>query len=183
VSGCLYAVRRSAYRPIAPALISDFVVALRVRELGLKTVLEPAALCYEKTLDRAGRELSMRVRVAIRSIHALVVERRILNPLKYGMFAWQVWSHKVLRYASPFFIVLCFAATLALYRNPWYAAFAVAQSLFVGVGAIGFLLEARSTRMGVLRKPYYFLLTNLASFIAVLRYARGERIVTWTPVR
>jgi cellulose synthase/poly-beta-1,6-N-acetylglucosamine synthase-like glycosyltransferase len=183
VSGCLYAVRRSAYRPIAPTLISDFVVALQVREHGLKTVLEPAAACYENTLDHAGGELAMRVRVAIRSIHALVVERRVLNPLRYGLFAWQVWSHKVLRYASPFFILLCFLATVALYRDPRYLAFAIAQFLFVAIGTIGFLLDPRTPHIGVLRKPYYFLLTNLASFIAVLRYARGDRIVTWTPVR
>ena len=183
VSGCLYAVRRSAYRPIAPTLISDFVVALQVRERGLKTVLEPAAVCYEKTLDRARGELSMRVRVAIRSIHALVVERRILNPLRYKMFAWQVWSHKVLRYASPFFILLCFFATLTLYRDAWYFAFAIAQCLFAVVGAMGFLLDSRSAGLGFIGKPYYFVLTNLASFIAVLRYARGDRVVTWTPVR
>jgi len=125
----------------------------------------------------------MRVRVAIRSIHALVVERRILNPLRYGMFAWQVWSHKVLRYASPFFILLCFLATLILYRDPWYFAFAVVQCLFAIVGAMGFLLDSHTARVGFLRKPYYFVLTNLASLIAVLRYARGDRIVTWTPVR
>jgi hypothetical protein len=35
----------------------------------------------------------------------------------------------------------------------------------------------------MLGKPYYFLLTNVASLIAVLRYARGERISVWKPVR
>src|SRR6202050_1176701 len=101
VSGCLYAVRKSAYRPIDPELISDFVIAMRMREQGLRTVLAPDAVCFEETLENGGHELSMRVRVAIRSLNALVRERKFLNPLKYGRFAWQLWSHKVLRYASP----------------------------------------------------------------------------------
>ncbi len=96
VSGCLYAVRRSVYRPIDPDLISDFVVAMKMQEQGLRTVLAPDAICFEATLDRGSQELSMRVRVAIRSLNALVRERRFLNPLKYGRFAWQLWSHKVL---------------------------------------------------------------------------------------
>jgi len=52
-TGCLYAVRRSAYVPIDPALISDFVIAMRMREQGLRTVLGENALCFEHTLDRA----------------------------------------------------------------------------------------------------------------------------------
>jgi cellulose synthase/poly-beta-1,6-N-acetylglucosamine synthase-like glycosyltransferase len=71
VSGCLYAVRRSAYRAIAPELISDFVIAMVVREQGLRTILEPDATCYEQTLDHPDRELSMRVRVGMRSLTAL----------------------------------------------------------------------------------------------------------------
>ena len=70
VSGCLYAVRSSAYVPIDPTLISDFVIAMRMREQGLRTVLAANAMCFEHTLDRGSRELAMRVRVAVRSLHA-----------------------------------------------------------------------------------------------------------------
>ena len=94
VSGCFYAVRRSAYRPIDPALISDFVIAMNMREQGLRTVLAPDATCYEETLGQGGHELAMRVRVALRSLNALVRQRRFLNPFHYGRFAWQLWSHK-----------------------------------------------------------------------------------------
>jgi len=181
VSGCLYAVRRSAYRPIAPELISDFVIALHLHELGLRTVLEPAAVCFEETLAHAGQELSMRVRVAVRSINALVAERRLLNPLRYGRFAWQLWSHKVLRYASPLFWSAALGTSLALAANPLYLTLFALQIVLIAAGIAGFLLQAR--RPGLLTKPYYFLLTNVASLLAILRYLAGERIVTWKPIR
>jgi cellulose synthase/poly-beta-1,6-N-acetylglucosamine synthase-like glycosyltransferase len=183
VSGCLYAVRRSAYRPIAPELISDFVIAMRLRELGLRTVLEPAAICFEGTLEQTGQELSMRVRVAVRSIGALVAERRLLNPFHYGRFAWQLWSHKVLRYGSPFLWLVALGTSLALAASPLYLGLFALQLLLIAAGIAGFLLHARAQRTGLLTKPYYFLLTNLASFLAILRYLKGERIVTWKPVR
>ena len=181
VSGCLYAVRRSAYRPIAPELISDFVIALHLREQGLRTVLEPAAVCFEETLAHAGQELSMRVRVAVRSINALVAERRLLNPLRYGRFAWQLWSHKVLRYASPLFWFAALGTSLALAANPLYMTLFALQIVLIAAGVAGFLLQAR--RPGLLTKPYYFLLTNVASLLAILRYLKGERIVAWKPIR
>lgn len=184
VSGCLYAVRHSAYRAINPGLISDFVVSMKMREQSLRTVLAADAVCYEETLNRGAHELSMRVRVAIRSINALVCERRFLNPWRYGIFAWQLWSHKVLRYASPFLWLVALGTNLALApRHPLYGALVVCQSAVILAGIMGFALHSRLAKLGMLSRPYYFLLTNLASFIAAVRYAKGERMVTWKPVR
>jgi cellulose synthase/poly-beta-1,6-N-acetylglucosamine synthase-like glycosyltransferase len=184
VSGCLYAVRRSAYRAINPSLISDFVISMKMREQGLRTVLAADAVCYEETLTRGTHELSMRVRVAIRSINALICERRFLNPWRYGIFAWQLWSHKLLRYASPFLWLIALGANLALApKHPLYVAFLVCQLAVIVAGIMGFALQSRLAKLGLLSRPYYFLLTNMASFIAALRYARGERMVTWKPVR
>lgn len=180
VSGCLYAVRRSVYCPIAPDLISDFVIAMRMRDQGLRTVLERRAVCYEGTLERSRQELSMRVRVALRSINAIVSERRFLNPFRDPAFAWRLWSHKLLRYATPYCLLLVLAASVVLDREPFYRLALLAQGLLVVVGITGFVLRGR---LGLLTKPYYFLLTNLASIIATVRYLRGERIVTWNPVR
>lgn len=183
VSGCLYAVRRSAYRPISPALISDFVIAMRMREQGLRTVLDGRALCFEETLDRSGQELSMRVRVALRSINALVSEGRFLNPWMDPLYAWQLWSHKLLRYASPYCILVTLGACLVLATSPLYRLALLAELTLIMAGAAGFLLQLGARRMGVLSKPYYFLLTNLASIIATVRFVRGERMVTWSPIR
>jgi cellulose synthase/poly-beta-1,6-N-acetylglucosamine synthase-like glycosyltransferase len=183
VSGCFYGVRKCAYRPIDPRSISDFVIAMRMREQGLRTILEKRAVCFEETLDRSDKELPMRVRVALRSITALVSERRFLNPFVDLQFAWQLWSHKVLRYASPYCLLVMIGACVLLVAEPLYQAALVAMSALFAAGVAGFVLQLSARRMGFLGKPYYFLLTNLASMIATLRYAKGERMTTWTPVR
>jgi cellulose synthase/poly-beta-1,6-N-acetylglucosamine synthase-like glycosyltransferase len=186
VSGCLYAVRRSAYRSIDPELISDFVIAMRMQEQGLRTVLAPNAVCFETTLENGALELSMRVRVAIRSLNALVQERQFLNPLNYGRFAWQLWSHKLLRYASPILWLGALTANVALAAGPSAFAF---QALLAGqltlilAGAAGFFVQGKGRNLGLLGRPYYLLLTNAASLIATLRYLRGERMVIWKPIR
>jgi cellulose synthase/poly-beta-1,6-N-acetylglucosamine synthase-like glycosyltransferase len=184
VSGCLYAVRRAAYRTINPGLISDFVISMKMREQLLRTVLAPDAICYEETLNRGTEEMSMRVRVAIRSINALMSEYRFLNPWRYGLFAWQLWSHKLLRYASPFLWLIAIGANLALaVKHPIYTLLLACQIAVVVAGAAGFVLHSRLAKLGVLSQPYYFLLTNVASFLAAFRYLRGERMVTWKPLR
>ncbi len=186
VSGCLYAVRKEAYRTIHPTLISDFVVAMKMQEQHLRTILAPNATCFEATLERGNLELSMRVRVAIRSLNALMRERRFLNPFKYGRFAWQLWSHKVLRYASPLFWLGALAANFTLVAaEPYspYLALLAAQAALLVAGIVGFLLQGGRRELGLFGQPYYFLLANLAALIATLRYVRGERMVTWKPIR
>ncbi|GAB3356795.1 glycosyltransferase family 2 protein [Lysobacter tyrosinilyticus] len=183
VSGCLYALRRETYRPISPELISDFVTAMVVREQGLRTVLEPEAVCYEDTLDRPDRELSMRVRVGVRSLVALAAQKRFLNPFRFGVFALQLWSHKLLRYLSPVFWLIAFAANVVLALQGEYLWLLFMQLALLLSGAIGFtpLREMGNSRL--LSKPYYFLLTNLASAVSLFRFLQGERMVTWTPLR
>jgi cellulose synthase/poly-beta-1,6-N-acetylglucosamine synthase-like glycosyltransferase len=183
VSGCLYAVRRSAYVPIDPALISDFVVAMKMREQGLRTVLAADAMCFEQTLDRGSRELAMRVRVAVRSLNALIHERRFLNPWRYGSLAWALWSHKVLRYASPVLWMAALAANIRLAGHMGYRVLFITQCALILAGVLGFFLQARRSTLGILGQPYYFLLTNVASLIATLRYLKGDRMVTWKPLR
>jgi cellulose synthase/poly-beta-1,6-N-acetylglucosamine synthase-like glycosyltransferase len=184
VSGCLYAVRKSAYRPIDPDLISDFAIAMKMREQRLLTILAADACCFESTLATASRELAMRVRVAVRSLHALVRERRFLNPIDHGRFAWELWSHKVLRYASPLLWIASLGANvlLATHANIYVYLLAL-QIVLIGTGTAGFALQNRRKQLGWLSRPYYLLLTNAASLIATIRYLRGERMVVWTPVR
>lgn len=183
VSGCLYGVRRSAYRPIAPDLISDFVVAMVVREQGLRTVLEPAATCYEDTLDRPDRELSMRVRVTLRSLVAIASQRRFLDPLRFGAFAWQLWSHKLLRYLSPVFCLAALLANIALALQGRHELLLALQLIAITAGLLGFLRLRMLEKSRIFAQPYYFLLTNLASAISIVRFLRGEKVVTWTPLR
>ena len=125
----------------------------------------------------------MRTRVAARSINALVVEWRFLNPVKYGLFAWQLWSHKVLRYASPLLWLIAIGANISLAGQTPYLVLLLAQFALIAAGAMGFLLQQSGYKLRLLAQPYYFLLTNVASLIATLRYLQGERMVTWTPIR
>jgi cellulose synthase/poly-beta-1,6-N-acetylglucosamine synthase-like glycosyltransferase len=182
VSGCLYAVRKSAYRDMSPSLISDFVIALIMQEQKLRTVLEVNGICREDTLAKSKQELGMRVRVAIRSITALVSKANCLNPFRFGLFALQLWSHKTLRYLSPVIWIVLLVANLRLIHVHWIYQLALAAQLAVIIaGVAGWLWH--SQKLAALAKPYYFLLTNVASMIAILRYLRGDRVTVWRTVR
>jgi hypothetical protein len=64
-----------------------------------------------------------------------------------------------------------------------YLLLLLGQTVLLVSGAVGFLLQGTHRELGLFGRPYYFLLTNVASFIATLRYLKGERMITWKPIR
>ncbi|MGH8522696.1 MAG: glycosyltransferase family 2 protein [Gammaproteobacteria bacterium] len=183
VSGCFYGVRKGLYEKIPPNLISDFTIALVTYEKGFRVVYEEGAQSFEETLEDSDSELSMRVRVAVRTYAALWAKRHLLNPFRYGLFAFQLISHKVLRYAVSAFLVTLFLANIALMGRPTYQATFLLQAGFYLGALAGYRSQRQGSRRGFLDKPYYFALANLAAVIALFRFLCGDHMVTWTPMR
>jgi hypothetical protein len=92
-SGCLYAVKRSAYRPMYAEACSDFLICTKIYEQNLRSVYEPNAVCTEETNRQANKELAMRVRVISQTFTDLWRNRGMLNPFRSGFFAVQLVSH------------------------------------------------------------------------------------------
>jgi cellulose synthase/poly-beta-1,6-N-acetylglucosamine synthase-like glycosyltransferase len=184
-SGCLYAVRRDAYVPMYNEACSDFLIATKMVEQGLRAVYEPDAVCTEETNRRADKEMRMRVRVITQTYTDLWRHRAMMNPVRSGFYAIQLFSHKVLRYFVPVFLIaLLISSGLLAPRSWFYAAAFAAQILFYALGVLGGLLEhAGAKRLRLLALPQYFMLTNIASVIAGYKFLRGERYARWEPIR
>jgi cellulose synthase/poly-beta-1,6-N-acetylglucosamine synthase-like glycosyltransferase len=184
VSGCLYAVRRSAYVPLYDEACSDFLIATKMVEQGLRAVYEPGAVCTEETNRRTDRELRMRVRIITRTVSDLWRHRGMMNPLRGGFYAVQLVSHKLLRYLVPFFLLGCLGASVLLApRSDFFVAVLLLQAVFYGAAAAAWVLERCGARSGLLALPLYFVLANLASLIGVFKFLRGECYVRWEPIR
>ena len=184
VCGCLYAVRRSAYVPLYHEACSDFIIATKMVEQGLRAVYEPDAVCVEETNQHTEKEFKTRVRIMTQTFADLWRNRRMMNPLKSGFYAVELISHKVMRYMVPLFLILAFVASAALApRSLFYAVALAAQVCFYGAAALSWLLERFGWHNRLLAIPQYFVLANLASLMAFYKFARGERYVRWEPIR
>ncbi len=184
VCGCLYAVRRSAYVPLYHEACSDFIIATKMVEQGLRAVYEPDAVCVEETNQQGGKEFKTRVRIMTQTFADLWRNRRMMNPFRTGFYAVELLSHKVMRYLVPVFLILALVASAALApRSLFYAVAFIAQLCFYGAAAAAWLLERMGLHNRLLAIPHYFVLANLASLIAFYKFARGERYVRWEPIR
>ncbi len=183
-SGCLYAVRKAAYVPLYHEACSDFIIATKMVEQKLRAVYEPNAVCTEETNRRSDAELKMRVRVIAQTFTDLWRHRSMLNPIRSGFYAVQLFSHKVMRYLVPFFLIALFAASTVLAPGALiYRMMFVAQFAGYAFALLAWLLEKAGIRSRLLALPQYFVLANLASLIACYQFIRGERYARWEPIR
>jgi cellulose synthase/poly-beta-1,6-N-acetylglucosamine synthase-like glycosyltransferase len=183
-SGCLYAVRSEAYRPMYPEACSDFLIATVMYEQGLRTIYEPNAVCTEETNNKSDKEMRMRVRVISQTFTDLWRNRKMMNPLQSGFYAVELISHKLLRYAVPFFLILLFLtnAYLAVYSLAFQISFLL-QIGFYALALLAWFVERNGFRLGLLAIPLYFSLANLASLVGFYKFLRGEKYVSWEPIR
>ncbi|HKG12117.1 MAG TPA: glycosyltransferase family 2 protein [Pyrinomonadaceae bacterium] len=185
--GSIYALRRELYVPIEDgAQADDFAVSARVVTVGrARLVYEPAAVSYEPTPAKSDTEFRRKVRVANHCMRAILNLEGGLNPFRTGLYAVEMWSHKVMRYGVPLFAAAALAADSALAAGSWfYMVLLAGQILFYALALAGYAL--RRTRLGRLKPlyaPFYFCLANAAALFAVLSLMRGERITVWQPQR
>jgi hypothetical protein len=156
---------------------SDFSTVLVAVEMGLRAVLDRESVGYYSNIDDEKREFERKVRTVVRGIAVLAANVRLLNPLRHGLFAWQLASHKCCRWLVPFAMILAGVSnTVLVSQSPLYFA-----ALLLQVGLYTAAVGGLYSGAPFLRIPAFLVRANLAVLVAWFRYARGERITSWNP--
>ncbi len=183
VDGGIDAMRKTLYQPLNADQLPDFVQPLKVVEQGYRVVYEPSALLKEEALNDSDSEFSMRVRVSLRALWALKDMRHLMNPFRAPVFAWQLISHKLLRYTA--FVPLTTLALSTLLLAPARGIYTLAflgLVIFLALAWTGHKREGEGQPLSVIYSiPYYFMLLNIASYKATAAFLKGEKKVIWNP--
>jgi cellulose synthase/poly-beta-1,6-N-acetylglucosamine synthase-like glycosyltransferase len=179
LSGAGFALRRTAFVPMDPAIGEDCIVPLDVVSQGLLVIHDPDALHYDEFETDTGVTMRRRVRMTLRNWQGTWQRSRLLNPLRHPGYAFALWSHKILRWLSPVFLLTAAgsAAGLLLQQvtiprlllaTPYAALFAAA--------AFHWLFERRRRLLPGTGAAYSFVLANTAFIIGVAKAVAGWQI-------
>ena len=120
-----------------------------------------------------------------RGLRAVVLRRELLNPLRYGFYALQLFSHKVLRRLVVFPLLLLFLVSPFLWSmGLFYQLATLAQLAFYSFGAAGIWLgDSRLGKKKIFALPAFFCMVNTAALVATINLVRGHQINRWEPQR
>jgi len=181
--GCITAFRTDLYHPLPPNVIEDFTAPLMFVQDGYRVVFEKEAICHEETTKKSNNEWFMRIRVIRGGITGLIYAKRVLNPLVNPISAFQLLSHKVLRWMVPIFGILLFLsslwASLISTSSIYIKILFILQVLFYFIAIISFALEKYEIHNRILGIPLYFIVINCASLVAIYKVFTSKLEATW----
>ena len=183
LSGSFFAARRVVCNDWDINVPSDFNTALNSARQGYVAVSDPDVHGYYTDIKDSRREYQRKLRTVIRGITAIFVAPQVLNPFRFGLFSYQVWSHKILRWLVPWFLLMLLTVNIALYDMHWvYRVSLVIQIIFYGLAAVGFFVVP-FRNISAVKLPFFFVQANLAIMHATVMFLLGKRMTTWEPSR
>jgi cellulose synthase/poly-beta-1,6-N-acetylglucosamine synthase-like glycosyltransferase len=155
-NGAIYAVRRDAYIPLPPTGSHDLSFPFRLAKRRLRSLYEPGARAEEKMVPTIEGEWARKRRMMV-GLWDIVVGEGMLSLRGYSpLFAFELISHRVLRYLSPLLHLVALLANLALLGDGGiYAVTFILQLALIVAALLGRWLEALPFRIA----RYYVLTT------------------------
>ena len=183
--GAIFAIRKNLYLPLRPGDLNDLTIPLKIIQQGYRGIMEESAISREDISPQMELEIHRQIRITNRTLRALLRNLDLLNPFRNPLFAWQLFSHKLLRLMVPFLMMALFVSNLiALGSGRLYFFFLCLQLAFYCLALIGSLVEEKEGKFfSISRIPYHFMLINWAMFRGWLRCFSRNRDVIWTPDR
>ena len=186
--GKLYAIRRALFVPLPPAVTDDLFLALAVVRQGQGFVFAPQAQALIPTPSRsAGHELERRRRIVAASLHGIRLQKVLLDPRRYGFYAWRLLVNKVFRRLLPLALLLVLGGTLLLLPgHSWARPLLLLQLLGYALAASHLLWQKLAVQPPPLLGKFsavgfYVALGAYGTLLGVGDFLRGRQPEKWTP--
>ena len=181
LSGSFFAARKSVCKDFSGDMQSDFRILLNSVKMGLRGICDSNALGYYMDIARQDQEFGRKVRTVLRGMTVYFLHIEFLNIFRYGIFSYQYFCHKLLRWLVPIFLCsLLLSNAILSFNNFIFSITFIVQILFYGIAISGLKIPYLSSYT-IIKVPAYFLSVNISIFVAWWRYLRGQRVIMWTP--
>jgi glycosyltransferase involved in cell wall biosynthesis len=182
-SGSFFAARAAMCRVWHTDQTSDFFVPLNTVRSGLRAIIDPLSIGIYSLASSDSAELHRKIRTVVNGLEVFFTHADLLNPFRYGLFSWQLISHKLFRWLIPSALLLLFISNVFLWpTSNFYQICLVLQIGLYGAGLLALTAERLSIWKPV-KLAGYFLLGNAATAIAWIYFLSGEKFVSWNPTQ
>ncbi|MBA1200268.1 glycosyltransferase [Pseudomonas capeferrum] len=179
--GALLAVRRELYQAIPKEVNDDFFISTCAPAAGKRIVYVHDAVVLDQGVDEADKQFRRRQRVTVGGLLSLAARRELLNPMRYGLYAVALISHKLIRRLAPVLLLPLLLASAWLADEPGFYRLALeAQLLGYAIAVVG-LLDARHRLPKPFRLAAFVLVTLAGMCVGVWQFLRGHSYSQWNP--
>lgn len=181
LSGSFFAARKVICQEWDIYSPSDFNTALNTIKAGYRSISAPDVLGFYQDLKDASKEYQRKVRTVIRGMTGLSRHKEVMDFGTFGVFAFQVISHKLMRWLAPWFFLSFFLVSALVAHDGFiYSLTFVGQLLFYGAALFAYFLP-QLREVSAIKIIYFFVQVNVALLDASIKFMSGKRMTTWKP--
>lgn len=180
--GGIFACRRSLFAPLDPLLPNDLETPLKVLLEGYEVLYDDTALCWEPASPRVGVEFGRHARISAQVYYGLVYWMRALLVSFRPMVCFSFVSKKVLRWISPFLLMILFVTPFAL-DGLFYEVIRWVNLTILVLAGMGAVLYWRGISSTVFSVPFYAVIGNAAVAWGIVKCLLRHQGPTWSVVR
>ena len=168
-AGELYAIDPKLVREVPDnALLDDFMMSMYIVDEGKRIAYSPDAYAMEYGSADIHEESKRKRRIAAGGLQSIWWLRKMLNPLRQPLVAFQYISHRVLRWSvTPIAMVIMLAVNsmlVALGAGTIYTIILALQILLYLAALAGYIMNEHGHKNKMLYTAYYFVFMNLNVF-------------------
>ena len=175
--GC-YAIRRESYTPVPKNFfMDDFYITMSVIKNKGQVLFDDEAIVFEDLPVESSEEFKRKIRISTGNYQNLFAFKSLLWPF-WSPISFAFISHKILRWLTPFFLLVIFMTSIFLMNyNAIFNYLVIAQAiLFISPLFIPFVKKAKP-----LLFVAHFYNMNLALLIGFFNYLKGVKTSVWQP--
>ena len=182
VEGGCYAIMRESFVKVPDGfLMDDFFITLDVISKKGKVLFEPEALCYEDVNDSPMIEFKRKIRISLGNFRNLKFYKHLLFPLYKG-FGFAFFSHKVLRWFTPFALLLSFFISLGIaVYIPSFIVVSLCYSLLIIFPLVTIVMEKINFKIPVVNSLGHFILMNFGLMLGYFKFIFASSESAWEP--
>ncbi|MCX8010723.1 MAG: glycosyltransferase family 2 protein, partial [Ignavibacteria bacterium] len=169
-AGEIFAIRKNLFLEIpSDAIIEDFILSIKIAELGYRVVYEPNSYSIETPPKTLKDEFLRRLRICRGGIQSIKYFQDLLKFKKSKILSFQFISHRILRWTiAPISFVTIFILNIILFQhNVFYEYFFYFQLFFYLIALIGLLFDILKIRIGFVKVISSFALMNFSAIVAI----------------
>ena len=168
-AGELYAIDPKLVREVPDnALLDDFMMSMYIVDEGKRIAYSPDAYAMEYGSADIHEESKRKRRIAAGGLQSIWWLRKMLNPLRQPLVAFQYISHRVLRWSvTPIAMVIMLAVNsmlVAMGAGTIYNIILALQMLLYLAALAGYIMNEHGHKNKMLYTAYYFVFMNLNVF-------------------
>jgi cellulose synthase/poly-beta-1,6-N-acetylglucosamine synthase-like glycosyltransferase len=179
-NGGIFAIRKNLFKqlPTKKPITDDIFISLMILQQNYKFSYEYEAFAVEEVGHEIIHEFKRKTRFAATNFETMSYFKDLIFN-KNIMLSYAFWSHKILRWLTPVFLLLIFVLNIYLINGAIFQISLIVQLFFYMLSLIGFLLRKSNFKIKIFTLPFYFSMTNFAMFIGMINFILKRQTAYW----